>query len=200
MSFAGSKRTWMGAGKLIAAMPPPWQDGNATTQAVGSVPKENMPLQRLPALVPLSREHHFALLLARGVQKGVSEHIRATLPSHPRALAEHICKTYDEGLAGHFSDEEEVLMGAVRGQSVPLDAVCAEIVDEHTELRAMIAVLRTPTTPIEELEPLMDKFGKLLESHVRKEERSLYTGVQEALDEDGLRVLGEALEAARSRR
>lgn len=152
-----------------------------------------MPLSRHPVLAPLSREHHHALLLARGVQKGASDHIRATLPPDARGLAAHVCAVYDAQLARHFTLEEEVLVATVRGRNVTLDAACEEVVEEHARLRAMIEELRAPTTPADRLEGVLDAFGALLESHVRKEERVLYTGVQDALDETELRALGPRL-------
>lgn len=154
-----------------------------------------MPIQRHPALAPLSREHHHALLLARGLQKGASVHIRATLPQDASALAAHVCTFFDERLAPHFALEEELLMPAARGRTAPLDAACADVIDEHARLRAMIEELRTPTTAAVRLESVFDAFGALLESHVRSEERVLYTGMQDTLDEAELRAVGAAIVA-----
>lgn len=152
-----------------------------------------MPIQRHPAIAPLSREHHHALLLARGLQKGASDHIRATLPQEERALAAHVCTFFDEHLAPHFALEEELLGPAARGRTAPLDAAFADVIDEHARLRAMVEELRAPMTPADRLQTVFDAFGALLESHVRQEERVLYAGVQDALGEAELSALGAAI-------
>lgn len=154
-----------------------------------------MPLRRHPALASLSREHHSALILARAVQQGVSAQLRARLPAEPRALAAHVAKVFAAELAPHFAAEDEVVLVAARGHSPELDAVCEEIADDHARLRAMIEQLGVPSLEESQIGTLLDAFGKLLEAHVRKEERSLYEGVQEALDEGALVLLGERLAA-----
>ena len=153
-----------------------------------------MPLKRHPALVPLSREHHHALLLARGLRRGASSHLRATLPTEPAALAAHVAAFYDTTLAPHFRAEELVL-AAARESGTELSAVCGEIEAEHERLREMASALRSQMEPTAQLD-LLDHFGALLESHVRTEERSLYEGVQESLDEAALRALGAGIERA----
>ena len=154
-----------------------------------------MPLRRHPALLSLSRGHHGALQLARGVQDGVSPHLRETLPAEPRALAAHVCRVFAETLAPHFDAEEAVVLVAARGHGAELDAECEIVEGEHARLRAMIAELSAPTLADDAIEPLLDRFGQLLEAHVRREERSLYEGVQAALDEPALAALGAKLEA-----
>lgn len=152
-----------------------------------------MPLQRHPALVPLSREHHAALVLARAIQLDGSAQLRAKLPREPRALVSHVTKVYAEALAPHFEAEDELVLVAARGRSPALDAICQDIEDDHAQLRAMIAELRAPELAESQIGSLLDRFGKLLEAHVRKEERSLYEGVQQALDESELVALGARL-------
>jgi uncharacterized protein (DUF1778 family) len=156
-----------------------------------------MPLKRHPALAPLSREHHPALLLARGLQRGVSSHLRAELPAEPAALAAHVCAFFDTNLAPHFLAEELVLEAA-RGGSAELVAASRRIEAEHAQLREMADSLRRPMEPEAQLD-LLDRFGALLEAHVREEERSLYEGVQQVLDEDALRSLGVAIDHHRGR-
>lgn len=149
-----------------------------------------VPLRRHPALAPLSREHHHALLLARGLKRGASDHLRATLPHDERALAAHVCGVFDAELAPHFAIEEELVVPAARGRDGSLDAVCDAVLDEHARLGAMIAELRAPATSPMRIAELLDAFGTLLELHVRNEERVLYERVQDVLDETALAALG----------
>lgn len=156
-----------------------------------------MPLRRHPALLALSREHHPALVLARAVQLGGSARLRARLPSEPRALARHVTKVFAEELEPHFAAEDELLLPAARGHNAALDAVCNEVEDDHAQLRAMIAELGSPALDESQIGSWLDRFGKLLEVHVRREERSFYEGIQEALAESALVALGEQLAARR---
>lgn len=151
-----------------------------------------MPLKRHPALAPLSREHHHALLLARGLQRGVSSHLRAELPSDPPALAAHVCAYFDTHLTPHFR-AEELVMDAVRAGDPELVEACRVVASEHARLGQMIDSLRQPMEAGAQLDQL-DRFGALLEAHVRSEERSLYEGVQRCLDDDALSALGAAIE------
>lgn len=155
-----------------------------------------MPLKRHPALAPLSREHHHALLLARGLQRGASSHLRAELPPEPALLAAHVCAFYDRLLAPHFRAEELVMEAARRG-SAELVALCGQIEAEHAQLRETIDTLRGPLEAQAQLD-LLDRFGALLEAHVRTEERSLYEGVQACLDDAALLALGVAMERVRT--
>jgi hypothetical protein len=153
-----------------------------------------MPLKRHPALASLSREHHAALVLARAVQLGGSA-FRAKLPGDPRGLAAHTVRVYADELAPHFAAEEELVLVAARGHGAELEAVCDDIENDHAQLRAMIDELGSGALDESQIGSLLDRFGKLLEAHVRKEERFLYAGVQTALDEDALNALGAALAA-----
>jgi hemerythrin-like domain-containing protein len=140
-----------------------------------------MPLQRHPALAPLSRDHHEALQLAAAVRSPGSRHLRARLPSGPRALAAHVRRVFDEDLAPHFGIEERELMVAVDGLDPELDTMCAEVRRDHDRLRSLIADLASATDE-SAIIAILDRFGRLLEAHVRFEERTVFKRIQEVLD------------------
>jgi hemerythrin-like domain-containing protein len=151
-----------------------------------------MPIRRHPALAPLSRDHHVALQLARGLITGGSAHLRAELPSEPRALADHVRALFASEIEQHFAVEEQSVLPAVKGRG-DLDAVCAEIAAEHGAMRGLVSELADPALTNEQIMDRLDRLGRLLEAHVRKEERSLYEGVQGSLDEGELATLGATL-------
>ncbi len=159
-----------------------------------------MPIRRHPALVSLSREHHLALQLARAVQTGVSRTLEATLPSDPGARIEHVRSFFARELAPHFAAEEEVLLDAVHGRDAKLDALCASIRDEHGEMRGIVDALvsrieaRDGAQDAREIASQLDRFGALLEAHVRREERELYPAIEATLGEAALTSLAERLE------
>ncbi|MBI2393052.1 MAG: hemerythrin domain-containing protein [Deltaproteobacteria bacterium] len=153
-----------------------------------------MPIRRHDALRPLSRDHHFALQLARGVQSTTSPTLRAQLPKEPRALADHVIRAFRDELEPHFVAEDEVLTAAILGKDAELDGVWREIEREHVEVRDLVAQLGDRSLEDARVEALLDRLGRLLEAHVRKEERSLFERIQEVLDEPTLARLGAELE------
>lgn len=153
-----------------------------------------MPLQRHEALRPLSRDHHIALQLARGLQKDASPHLRQQLPRERNALVAHVQRVFGEELALHFDAEDRVLAPAVTGKSAELDRILSDIEVEHGDLTALAASLSDPSLDDAALAAALDRFGRMLEDHVRSEERECYARIQEVLDEASLRSLGQALE------
>lgn len=153
-----------------------------------------MPIQRHDALRSLSRDHHVALQLARGLQSGAAPLLRAQLPQGARACAAHVRRVFVHELEAHFAAEERVLLPAIAGRDETLDRIWADIDREHAEMRGLITKLEDESLDDGQIDALLDRFGHLLEEHVRKEERSLYQRVQEVLDERTLEAVGEGLE------
>ncbi len=148
-----------------------------------------MPLSRHEALRALSRDHHVALQLARGLQAGASSHLRAQLPSAPAELVAHVKRVYTEELAGHFDAEDEVLAPAIAGKDPELDRLLSQIESDHASMAKTVAELSVGSG----LEAALDDFGKVLEAHVRREEREYYPRIQEVLTEAEIEALGAAL-------
>lgn len=153
-----------------------------------------MPIKRHSALLSLSRDHHLALQLARAIQSGVSPNLRAELPKGTQALRDHVCRVFAEEIEKHFAAEESVVMPAVKGHDEGLDEICKEILAQHRAMRALVE--QAADTKLDEASTLslLDRFGQLLESHVRTEERSFYQRIQEVLDEKSLEAIAANLE------
>ncbi len=143
-------------------------------------------MYRHPALAPLSREHHLALQLARGIQKNASPHLRATLPSDPGALVAHVRAVFVSDLERHFEAEEKIVVEAVRGRDLELDALCTTVLREHAEMRELVRRLGLSELSAGACDDLLDQLGLALEAHVREEERTFYERVQTTLDEAAL--------------
>ena len=157
-------------------------------------PTPRMRIRRHEALRPLSRDHHLALQLARGLQAGASAHLRAELPAARSALVAHVQRVFTEELAAHFDVEDRVLAPAVAGKSPDLDRVRSEIEAEHAELAALVARLSDPALDDAAIDAALDRFGRMLEGHVRREEREYYERIQEVLDDASMQALGVALD------
>ena len=134
-------------------------------------------MKRHPALIPLSREHHGALILARLLQKDAP--VYKGLPTDIQGKAEYAYKFYQEELVKHFEDEERVLK-LVTGVESNLDLMIKTIYSEHQELHKLFqSIDKHP-----DLTSHLDQIGKTLETHVRKEERELFPLMQETFNED----------------
>ena len=134
-------------------------------------------MKRHPALIPLSREHHGALILARLLQKDAP--VYKGLPTDIQGKAEYAYKFYQEELVKHFEDEERVLK-LVTGVESNLDLMIKTIYREHQELHKLFQSINNHPDLINHL----DQIGKTLETHIRKEERELFPLMQETCNED----------------
>ena len=134
-------------------------------------------MKRHPALIPLSREHHGALILARLLQKDAP--VYKGLPTDIQGKAEYASKFYQEELVKHFEDEEMVLK-LVIGVESNLDLMIETIYREHQELHKLFQSIDNHPDLISRL----DQIGKTLETHVRKEERELFPLIQETCNDD----------------
>jgi len=144
-------------------------------------------LYRAPALVPLSRDHHEALIQALWLRRRAGQ--------APAALA--FLDFHRGELEGHMADEEDVILPL----SAPIDAEgSARIRDEHARLRALVAALGEAVEAGAPLAPTMEGIATLLHDHVRYEERVFFMTLQAALPEHALAAMGSALEAHRAAR
>ena len=154
-----------------------------------------MPIQRHSALAPLSRDHHVALQLAVALRSDGLRHLRERLPADPRALAAYVCRYFEEDLEPHFAIEELELMVVVDGLDRAIDTMCADLRRDHDKMRDIVADLRRAADDAI-IAALLDRFGRLLETHVREEERTFFGRVQELIDPKVLAEIAPRLERA----
>ena len=144
-------------------------------------------LYRAPALVPLSRDHHEALIQALWLRRRAG---RA-----PAALA--FLDFHRVELEGHMADEEDVVLPVAEAVD---PAGAARIRQEHDQMRALAAALEAAVAAGEEIAATMETLARLLHDHVRYEERDFFMTLQAALPADALESMGTALEAHRAAR
>ena len=136
--------------------------------------------KRHPSLVPLSREHHTALLLAFRLVHGLPPSRQPD--DSPEAQAQDTVRFFQTRLATHFRAEEQALFPLIRTtlpQAVPLlDTLLAE----HADMRARVQALEGADPS--ELPAQLKAFGRLLERHVRSEERELFPMCEANLADD----------------
>lgn len=132
-------------------------------------------MKRAPGLRDLSDDHHAALVLARRCK-------RASAASAGEVW-DRVREEFAGGLEPHFRIEEEHLLPAL--EAIGENALASRIRDDHRALRAL------RDSPVRSAALLL-RFGELLESHVRYEEREVFESTQGRLP---ARVL-QAIEAA----
>lgn len=136
-------------------------------------------MKRHVSLIPLSHEHHEALILARFLQKASPPY--KGMPTELPQKALYALNFYNEKLIDHFL-QEEAIIPIVKGDSPELDALMDDMVKEHVTLRELFVQLIDQN---ELLLPL-DHLGKTLETHIRKEERQIFPLIQECCSDEKL--------------
>ena len=125
--------------------------------------------RRADSLIPLSREHQYALMLCLRIHRGLIEHDADA--NWLQIKAGHAVRFFEGELIAHFQAEEEVLFPAMRELSgAPL--IIDEMLAEHEKLRQVIDQLRQ--TEHGSLASTLKEFADTLEAHIRKEERELF--------------------------
>jgi hypothetical protein len=146
-------------------------------------------MKRDPALVPLSREHHTALVLALRIEREVPDGDAASI----RAVYGDIVGFWGRGLLPHFRVEGECLLARLV-RHVPIDdEMVLRLNRDHLAIEALVARMQDS----EELEgrraALID-FAAELRSHVRWEEDVLFEATQAKLTAEELLALGKDVE------
>jgi quercetin dioxygenase-like cupin family protein len=141
-------------------------------------------MKRHEALIPLSHDHHEALVAARRLRHG------ADAPDPNPAVAE-FSSFFLASVVPHFREEEELLFPQVAGAETARDLVVQALL-EHQRLHAAAAELRALATRGSESRDLagpMRDLASLLEAHVRFEERQLFPLIEELLSHETLNTL-----------
>jgi hypothetical protein len=153
-------------------------DASERTQADPAASRRG---KRAEALVPLSHDHHEALVAGMRLRRAAE----ATADAE-RAVFLHFWR---ERCAPHFRAEEEVLLPAFATYGDPYDPVVLRVLGDHVAIRERAARLeRASATPA-----ALHELGELLTAHVRLEERELFPLVERTLPPDAMAALAAAL-------
>jgi len=144
-------------------------------------------MKRHPSLSPLARDHHHALVLAHQLRADAPERLRAALPTGDAAIVAFVRERFARELEPHFEVEERFLVPRSEAHGGELRAQAATVREHHRSLRAMVARLEAGP----QLDDELDAFARLLEEHVRFEDRQWFVAIEEAF--------GDALDATELR-
>lgn len=128
-------------------------------------------MKRSPALQPLSREHHAALVLAKACERAAQ--------SGDAALVSHACQravlAFANELDPHFRIEEQSLLPQLNSPAT--QPLVQRTLMEHEQLRGMLIGLQQNDVDA------LNSFGKYLAAHVRFEERELFPTLESLLQQ-----------------
>jgi len=141
-------------------------------------------MKRHEALIPLSRDHHGTLILARLLRSDAPPF--KGLPLDTKGKVEYALKHYREELLEHF-EQEEKMIPMIKGINATLDSLLACMKAEHQELHSLFNSINQD----QELSAQLDVIGRALESHVRKEDRVIFPLIQESCTEELLNKLAD---------
>lgn len=137
-------------------------------------------MPRHSSLIPLSHDHHEALLIALRLKKGGPTSRNDHLWSTDLGKQIHSLQLYFEReLLPHFKLEEEILF-PIAARLDELQQTVTNLLAQHQKMREMIGEISQITEDDERSKKMLTDFGILLESHVRSEERELFPKLEEA--------------------
>jgi iron-sulfur cluster repair protein YtfE (RIC family) len=127
------------------------------------------PSRRHDSLIPLSRDHQYALLLCLRIHRGLPEH--GDDLDWLKTKAANTVRFFDEDLTIHFQAEEQVLFPAMSRFSGAREIV-EDLLREHGTLKRLVDQLRRSESG--SCTSTLKQFADTLEAHIRKEERALF--------------------------
>ncbi|MFA0961941.1 hemerythrin domain-containing protein [Roseivirga sp. BDSF3-8] len=145
-------------------------------------------MKRHSSLIPISREHHKVLLCAQLLKADVPSY--EGMPADPAGKIDYFLSFYSEVLEAHMDKEEKLLFPFVSEKASALQRLIRELTTDHEEIRRLSKNLDSASEMIAEH---LDELGRLLEKHVRREERQLFQRIQELLSEGQLLELSKLL-------
>lgn len=142
--------------------------------------------RRHSSLIPLSHDHREALGLAfRLHHPAPPGPVTPTTPaSTPESRVRETLAFFERSLQPHFRAEEDVLFPFLREHFDPGHrgkALLQRLVNEHQRMRALREQLASALSERIDPAPLLNEFADLLETHVRTEERQLFSSFPEDL-------------------
>lgn len=137
-------------------------------------------------LIPLSRQHQHALALCVRIDRAIlAGEVEMT------DWQTEIHQAFEQEIQPHFlAEEKELFPAAARFDD--LRGVVEELVAEHAVLRGYFSRASLGTLD----QAALGEFAKLLSTHIRKEERQLFEGIQKHMSAEQLAGLGFALDEA----
>lgn len=127
--------------------------------------------QRHPALVPLASDHYHGLALALKLQQG-TQALTRMWAHDSKFQAGYVVAFFEKELRHHFEVEERALFPLVVQHVGEAKALVDELTADHRSMEHLVGKICNLSTST--LTQDLIEFGKLLEQHIRKEDRQLF--------------------------
>lgn len=145
-------------------------------------------MRRAEALLKLSREHHTGLILAQLLKKNAP--LYKGLPESFEEKAEYLLSMMKTHLLPHF-EQEELIIAYLDKKSAIYKPMHERILSEHVGMKQLCDRFRAGDG---EPQDLMDEFGRMLEKHIRFEEREYFEFLQKHASDEDLQYIQSVLE------
>jgi hemerythrin-like domain-containing protein len=130
------------------------------------------------------------LLKDHAMVRKILEGLRTDNPRFPEIL-----KTLQRVVLGHAWFEDEFLMPALKAKPLVFEPFRAEIVQEHSDIAALLEVLRKTESKDEgPLKAGVLTLRSLLQTHFAKEEDALFPLAELVISQEGLTTMAVAME------
>ena len=104
-------------------------------------------MKRHESLVPLSRDHHFGLIMAQRLILGRATNPRADWPTDRAQQATRLVEFFKSDLRAHFDIEETHVFPAAGRRMADGDRQVEALIADHDAMRAMIRALEADPHP-----------------------------------------------------
>ncbi len=135
-------------------------------------------MKRRPELIPLSKEHHESLVLAKKCQRTAAAGKRGDIA----LLCQQIVRTFSGKWEQHFRSEETGIFSLAEACGGEMAILCGQLRQEHDRLREIHRAMKGGDCSG------LNAFGELLQTHTRKEERELFPLLEASFSDEQLRL------------
>lgn len=139
------------------------------------------PLKRHPALVALSKDHHFGLLLCWKIRTGIKKEVSTD------RIVKYVEYFYNDHLKNHFEEEEKYIFSLLDEN----EEGRKKAERQHRKIKRLIEKL----SDAERAKITLGQIEELLDTHIRFEERELFPYLQNSLESETLYRLKETVDA-----
>jgi len=147
-------------------------------------------MKRHPTLHDLSRHHHHGLVWARRLKNAKAKDAIVG--------AQQFLDFWRSELTRHLREEEEGLLPFYARRVAADDEDIVQTLTDHVAIRRTVWDMAARVSSGEGLKDLLNELGKLLEAHIRFEERVLFPKVEAALTTEEMAALEAALKRSSS--
>ncbi len=134
--------------------------------------------RRHDSLIPLSREHHSALVMALRIDREIADADEAGV----RGVYDGLIAFWAQGLLPHFRAENECLLARLVRHVDVEDELVRRTERDHLGMEALVARMRD-TDDLQARRELLLEFAKTIRAHIRWEEDVLFAETERLLTE-----------------